>query len=134
MDLSEVAKYKAAKELKTVKMGSPEGVVKVAKDQVTNFSKLGKLDLKKLRGMPCDPEKSLMMTIYSERTKKMRQQLLKRCNIIDRLCFYQSKNKKSGMGKIVAFVAATGQFVLVVKDPNLVPDMEDPKIVLLERR
>lgn len=113
MDLSVVAKFKADKD----------------KNIQEDFQD-GQLSYKRLRGTPCDPNYSIIVSIYSRKTTKIRRQALKRKNMIDRLCFYMGIDGMKHTGKIVAFYSKTGAMVLVSKDK--VQPADDPQLVFIE--
>lgn len=103
----------------------------VYEDQALDFTHVTKIDRKKLRGTPCDPEQALMVTIYSKRTKQQRRQAVKRRKLMKKLCFYQGTDGQRHIGKIIAFFSETGAPVLAVKD-QIPPDLKDSKLVILE--
>lgn len=88
------------------------------------------LELKGLRGTPCDPEEAIPVVIYSERTRKMRDQRLKRINIIGRPCFYMGVDNRRHIGKIIAFDREKGTPVMYAKED--VQPAEKAGLVLIE--
>lgn len=89
------------------------------------------LDLKKLRGLPCDPEVSMTCVVYNQRTRAMRDQAFTRRNLVGKVCFYRTKTGMRLVGKILGFHVGTGHPVLYTKDQEP-PDAENANIVILE--
>ena len=98
--------------------------------ETTNFSEV--VSPKKLKGTPCDPNESVLVAIYSVKSKKARNQLIKRRNLIDKLCFYQGIDGHRYKGVTAGFYSLTGAFVVIPQYMDQpAPHGTEPQLVFI---
>jgi hypothetical protein len=78
-------------------------------------TKIPDVSVEDLKGTPADPEASIMVTVYNQTRKKLRRQLFKRKNLINKVALFVGVDEKAHVGVITAFTT-DGQIVLYSKD------------------
>lgn len=100
---------------------------KMLQKQVTDFKKV---NWRKLKGKPCDPEEPLLVILYNRPREAMRRQLLKRHKLLNRTVIYEGLDGQKHIGKIVAFYHETGDPAIYCKDS--VEIKQGTQILILE--